>query len=156
MATISVAQISKLAKRIRKPGEKWTNAISRASKQLKNGKRQTDTSNQAADVKRKAKAPGKRKSKSGATYYERRKNRSDKPGSLTGGNKNISRYHTDYNRPEVNISIGSLKSQLVKKMEDQMARLFIQKENAKTKRDRNRIQKEISANRRELKKYKTK
>ncbi|OYT54355.1 MAG: hypothetical protein B6U72_03030 [Candidatus Altiarchaeales archaeon ex4484_2] len=34
-----------------------------------------------ADLKRKAKAPGRRKSKTGKRYYERRKNRSDKPGS---------------------------------------------------------------------------
>lgn len=31
----SVAQISKLAKKIRKPGEKWLSAIKRASKELK-------------------------------------------------------------------------------------------------------------------------
>jgi hypothetical protein len=29
-----VAKISKLAKKIRKPGEKWTNAIKRASKEI--------------------------------------------------------------------------------------------------------------------------
>jgi hypothetical protein len=32
---ISVQEISKLAKKIRKPNEKWTDAIKRASKQLK-------------------------------------------------------------------------------------------------------------------------
>jgi len=35
--TISVAEISKLAKKIRKPNEKWTDAIKRASAQLKKG-----------------------------------------------------------------------------------------------------------------------
>ncbi len=34
---ISVAEISKLAKKIRKPNEAWTNAIKRASAQLKKG-----------------------------------------------------------------------------------------------------------------------
>lgn len=46
--------------------------------------RQTGTSTRKADAKRKAKAPGKRRSKSGNTYSEYRKNRSDKPGKLTG------------------------------------------------------------------------
>lgn len=47
-------------------------------------KKQTGTSNKARDIKRTAKAPGKRKSASGRTYYESRKNRSDKPGQLLG------------------------------------------------------------------------
>jgi len=47
-------------------------------------KKQTGTSNKARDLKRTAKAPGKRKSASGRTYYESRKNRSDRPGTLMG------------------------------------------------------------------------
>lgn len=46
--------------------------------------RQTGSSNKNKDEMKKAKAPGKRKSASGKTYYERRANRSDKPGSLLG------------------------------------------------------------------------
>lgn len=46
--------------------------------------RQTGTSNIEKDFAKKAKAPGKRKGASGKTYYERRANRSDKPGSLLG------------------------------------------------------------------------
>ena len=34
---ITVAQISALAKKIRKPNEKWTEAIKRATAQLKKG-----------------------------------------------------------------------------------------------------------------------
>jgi hypothetical protein len=34
---ITVAQISALAKKIRKPNEKWTEAIKRATAQLKRG-----------------------------------------------------------------------------------------------------------------------
>lgn len=34
---ITVAQISALAKKIRKPNEKWTEAIKRATTQLKKG-----------------------------------------------------------------------------------------------------------------------
>jgi len=46
--------------------------------------RQTGKSNSAKDLSRTAKAPGKRTSAKGKTYYERRANRSDKPGSLMG------------------------------------------------------------------------
>lgn len=45
--------------------------------------RQTGSSNTRADKMRKAKPPGKRKSASGRTYYEYRKNRSDVPPGLT-------------------------------------------------------------------------
>ena len=52
------------------------------------GERQTGATNKRVDVKRKAKAPGKRTSASGKTYYERRKNRTDKSGSMLGTNNN--------------------------------------------------------------------
>jgi hypothetical protein len=45
---------------------------------------QRGTSTTRVDRKKKAKRPGKRKSSTGKVYYERIKNRSDKPGSLTG------------------------------------------------------------------------
>lgn len=63
---------------------------------------QTGSSNKLYDSRKKAQGPGKRVSKGGANqygvskggsvYYERRKNRSDMPGSLTGikGLKKIS------------------------------------------------------------------
>jgi len=118
MAKISVQQISRKAKQIRKPGEKWTNAIKRASKMLKSGTvgssqaqrssgkkaksvprkkgytprkpiHQTGKSSKKIDERMRAKKPGKRKSSSGATYYEYRRNRSDMPGKLTGIEKQI-------------------------------------------------------------------
>jgi hypothetical protein len=46
--------------------------------------RQTGASNAAKDRARKAEPPGRRISKAGNVYYERRKNRSDKPGQLAG------------------------------------------------------------------------
>jgi hypothetical protein len=46
--------------------------------------RQTGSSSTARDRARKALAPGRRVSKTGSVYYERRKNRSDKPGQLAG------------------------------------------------------------------------
>lgn len=50
---------------------------------------QTGRSNKTADRQRKARKPGKRKSKSDSTYTERRKNRSDMPGKLTGLDKRL-------------------------------------------------------------------
>lgn len=74
----------------------WIDAVKQASKELKSeGKigeaksfRQTGSSNRVRDKRVKAKAPGKRIVSHGrgkkTVYYERRKNRSDKPGQLTG------------------------------------------------------------------------
>lgn len=55
------------------------------------GDSQTGRSNTAKDMTRRAKSPGKRTSSTGKVYYERRANRSDKPGSLLGSNMNIYR-----------------------------------------------------------------
>jgi len=46
--------------------------------------RQTGSSNKLYDSMRKAQGPGKRVSATGGVYYERRKNRSDMPGSVLG------------------------------------------------------------------------
>jgi hypothetical protein len=46
--------------------------------------RQTGTSKTTRDLKKRALAPGRRVSATGRVYYERRKNRSDKPGQLAG------------------------------------------------------------------------
>lgn len=48
--------------------------------------RQTGSSSTAKDRARKALPPGRRVSRTGRVYYERRKNRSDKPGMLSGYN----------------------------------------------------------------------
>jgi hypothetical protein len=45
---------------------------------------QTGSSNKLYDSIRKAQGPGKRVSATGGVYYERRKNRSDMPGSILG------------------------------------------------------------------------
>jgi len=50
---------------------------------LKPAKSQRGKSNTSADRKRKALGPGQRRSKTGKTYSERRKNRSDMPGKRT-------------------------------------------------------------------------
>lgn len=94
-------KITTRAKQIYKahPKKKWTECIKAASRELKasgkigtaklsNYSRQTGRSSKKRDEERKAKLPGKRlvKNKGGKTtvYYERRKNRSDAPGKLTG------------------------------------------------------------------------
>ncbi|CAK0746728.1 hypothetical protein CCP1ISM_250002 [Azospirillaceae bacterium] len=50
---------------------------------------QTGKSNKKNDQERKAKKPGVRKTKTGSTYIERRKNRSDMPGKLTGYDRKL-------------------------------------------------------------------
>lgn len=81
-----------------KPGAKWTNLVKQAGAEYRAGRlgaatkkvsakkkfRQTGTTNKKNDQARKAKRPGVRTSSSGVRYTERRKNRSDVPGSLTG------------------------------------------------------------------------
>lgn len=109
-----IVLISKKAKKIRRPGEGWQSALGRARKQVmgkaslspskksakrktakkktskkKDPNRQTEKgrSNLLYDRMVKAKTPGKRKVKSGKSshvYYERRQNRSDAPGKMTG------------------------------------------------------------------------
>lgn len=107
-------KITDKARQIRRSGEKWTSAVKRASKLVpslspskksaskkvgakkkKPKSRQTGTSNRRRDLELTAKSPGKRMVKSGKkshAYYERRKNRSDKPGHLTGMNGGAATY----------------------------------------------------------------
>ncbi len=54
------------------------------AKRRRSSTRQTGRSRTSVDRAKSAKAPGKRRSKGGNVYYERRKNRSDKPGTLLG------------------------------------------------------------------------
>lgn len=91
-----MANIFKEAKKIQKahPRMTWQAAIKEASRKhkkvgatktkKKTRYRQTGASSKHADEVRRAKRPGKRKSASGKVYYERRKNRTDVPFSLTG------------------------------------------------------------------------
>lgn len=113
----TLQKITDKARQIRRKGEKWTSAIKRASKMIPSlspskkkhssrkvgakkkvkRNRQTGTSSKHYDEMRTAKAPGKRlvRSRSGKSHYytERRKNRSDKPGQLTGAGKNSDAYY---------------------------------------------------------------
>lgn len=124
----AIVKISKEAKRLQRlhHGWTWKECISKASanynagqlgtigkaKPKKKGKvkskasyRQTGTSNKFYDEQRSARKPGARIPAGGkhVTYYERRKNRSDAPGKLTGTpqtayNEMIIRRMTEANR----------------------------------------------------------
>jgi hypothetical protein len=99
----AIVLISKRAKAIQResPNKSWKACIKQASAEYRSNKkvgakkskskkktkfRQTGTSNKKNDRERKARPPGPRIPKGGkkVTYTERRKNRSDVPGSLTG------------------------------------------------------------------------
>lgn len=96
----TLAAITTRAKSIRGKNKNiaWIAAVKKASSQLrsegkigkakKKSSRQTGTSKTSVDRRIKAKPPGKRTVRHGkkktTSYNERRKNRSDKPGSLTG------------------------------------------------------------------------
>ncbi len=111
MAKTTLQKITDKARSIRRNGEPWISAVKRASKLVKpslspskkaagkkrrkvgaakkkSSSRQTGSSNAAIDRTIKAKAPGKRTIKTAGggkhSYYERRRNRSDRPGQLTG------------------------------------------------------------------------
>lgn len=66
-------------------GKKATAKKRTMSAGVRQSTRQTGTSKTTRDFKKPALAPGRRTSKAGNVYYERRKNRSDKPGQLMGG-----------------------------------------------------------------------
>jgi len=89
----ALTKITTRARAIRKkqPGMAWKTAIKKAGQEY----RQTGTSNKKRDEERHAKAPGKRTVKHGrkkSSYYERRKNRSDVPGKLTGTTQSSHNY----------------------------------------------------------------
>lgn len=151
----TVATISKLAKKIRRKGEGWTDAIKRASKQLNGAKkkapakkrrkvgkvarkkkatsfRQTGTSIKKFDKLVRAKAPGKRKSATGRKYYERRKNRSDVPGTLTG------------------VGVGAIRSELKRRAEEGLAAGFLAREKATTLKQHKAAMSKINKFRKEL------
>ena len=145
-------KISARAKQIRAkhPSMKWTNAIKQASRELKGSKpakrkpakkrrvssHQTGASNLKRDKQRSARKPGKRLSRSGVVYYERRKNRSDKPGSLSG------------------VPVARLKGAIKVQLEERLGKAFVVKTKAHTKKAKKAAQKIITATRQQLNKLK--
>jgi hypothetical protein len=90
----AMAKAKAKAVKAKKPAAKKVAAKKTASKAY-----QTGSSNKLYDAMKKAKGPGKRVSASGGVYYERRKNRSDMPGSILGIDENIrlTRINNDVN-----------------------------------------------------------
>lgn len=99
----ALKKISDRAKQLRRKNSRLTQAeaIKKAAQEYRAGKlgkvpkkkapakrkkpvRQSGSSDRFRDIQRKAKPPGTRRSKTGRKYFERRKNRSDAPGKLTG------------------------------------------------------------------------
>jgi hypothetical protein len=78
-----------------KTKEQLINSIVMKQRLSGKGDSQTGRSNTAKDMTRRAKAPGKRTSSTGKVYYERRANRSDKPGSLLGQKYSVDRQLVD-------------------------------------------------------------
>lgn len=139
----AIAKISKRAKAIQRatPGKPWKRCIREASAEYRSGKigakrsnRQTGSSNRKRDKQRKALAPGKRKSATGKTYYERRKNRSDVPGRLSG------------------VSAATLTSELKRRKKDQLAKALLNRDLATKKTIRKKHQKTVTAIKADLKK----
>jgi hypothetical protein len=97
---------------------------------------QTGTSNKKKDRQRKALPPGKRKSRTtGRTYYERRKDRSDMPGQLTGTR-----------RTSINTASDAvLRKELIGRIEDKRNGLVIRKlYKTRKKTDKKKLQKQIN------------
>jgi len=79
----SKAQLLKQAAKANIPGRsKMTKAQLELALEPQGGGRQTGGSDRERDLQRKAKRPGKRRSASGRTYYEYRRNRSDVPPTM--------------------------------------------------------------------------
>jgi len=99
--------------------------------------RQTGTSNRTADKKIKAKPPGKRVVKhpggKSSVYYERRKNRSDVPGTVTG--------------------VGDAKALIRRSLKRKLSNQLLMWALATNKSNRRRIAKQVRETKAELKKY---
>ncbi len=92
----ALQKIGKRAKQLRQVNKKLsqTEAIKKAAAEYRAGKlgkvpakkavKQYGTSDKKRDSERSARPPGPRKSKTGRKYFERRKNRSDVKGKVTG------------------------------------------------------------------------
>lgn len=138
--TNKFARAARAAKKLYKTGryKRYSDAVAAAYKKLSgtggSKTRQTGSSNRKADRKRKAKPPGKRKSASGKTYYERRKNRSDVPGKLSGA------------------SAATLTRELVARKKTDLGKLLLRRELCGTKRDRKKISKRITEVKHDIKK----
>lgn len=136
-----LSKITARAKQLRKkhPNSKWTSLVKKAGQEYRAGKlgsskpakpkyRQTGSSSKKYDQMRTARPPGPRIPAGGTkvTYTERRKNRSDVPGKLTG------------------MSATTLKSELRNRYKETLGKQLVQRELTKGKLKRRKIQKKIT------------
>src|SRR5688572_10992572 len=126
----------KKAKQIQRkhPRMSWQDAIQAAGKQIRKSTHQTGTSNKKRDQARKSKKPGKRRAASGKIYYERRKDRTDKPGSLTG------------------VTAATLTAELRGRLKERLGVYLLAKDQAGKKMEKRRYQKLITEIRKKLNK----
>ena len=139
-------KITARAKQLRKehPNSKWALLVKKAGAEYRSGKLgarkpkpkvwQTGHTTKRVDRRYKAKKPGKRKSKSGKVYTERRKNRSDIPGTLTG------------------ISTGTLKSAMKNRLKESLGKQLVRREMATTAKAFHTAGKQIKETRSQLRK----
>ena len=108
--------------------------ISRRAKQIR--KSHPGMKWQSALKKAGAEFRGKKSAPKKSTSKKRRK---------VGSNVTRSKAHTDYNAPEVNISIGSVEARYRKELEKKLGVLEVRKFNARLKSDKRKIAKDIAA-----------
>lgn len=120
------------------PRIEWQECIRRVSKKkrkkigaAKSSNRQTGKSKKSRDVLFTARKPGARIPRGGkkVTYYERRKNRSDQPGKLTGIGS---------------MTTGQLLAAARKKENEKIDKLVLRKFHSSSKRDKRKMQKQIT------------
>lgn len=136
-----MANIFKEAKKVQRMHKKWDwqKCIQVASKRHKKSGttrkkknkanyRQTGKSNAAVDKRIKARRPGARIPAGGdqVTYYERRKNRSDVPGTLTG------------------VSDATLKSALKDRLKQRLGKKLVKQKLSTKVREKKKLGKEIT------------
>lgn len=144
MANTKFTRAVKKAKGLYKTGryKTFADAVKAAYKKVgkvgaakkKKSYRQTGSSSISRDKQRRAKAPGKRKSASGKVYYERRKNRSDVPKTLTG------------------VSMATLQSAMKGQLKETLGKQLLRRELATTKRDKRKVGKQILETKKKLRK----
>ena len=142
MANTKFTRAVKKAKALYKTGryKRFSDAVKAAYKKVgsasvgkrKTKFRQTGHSNKAADKKRTARRPGKRRSASGKTYYERRKNRSDVPFAMTG------------------VTTGALKAALIRRKKTELANALLRVETATSRSSWLMAKKAVAVKRAEL------
>ncbi len=141
-----MANIFKEAKKVQRMHKSWDwqkciqvasrrhKKVAAPKKKKKNPNRQTGSSNASVDKRIRARKPGARIPAGGdhVTYYERRKNRSDVPGTLTG------------------VSDATLKSALKDRLKDKLGKKLVKKTLSTKVREKRKLGKEITQIKRDL------